>query len=376
MIAVAAASQSQLTAVTDQLNALIAKMPIAKASLKLLPFAPTAAPSVSHVKHASQPTAPVAGTGTGSGGGVSGLGVGGGGRSFIAGKPEKHVLVLGSGFVAGPLVEYLARRNAVTVASALIEEAKSIADGHPNVRTVQLDANDSNAVREHVRRADLVVSFLPAPYHVAIANHCIAEKKHLVTASYVSPGLKALNDAASGVGITILNEVGLDPGIDHMSALKVIHEVQAAGGVVESFESVCGGLPAPECADNPLGYKFSWSPRGVLTATQNSAKFLRDGKVVDISAADLLRSAQPIELNTSAYNLECLPNRDSLSYATDYGLQSAKTLFRGTLRYRGFSSIVDQLKSIGLISADKWVNPNQHQSWVSVCACCFVVDLC
>jgi hypothetical protein len=147
------------------------------------------------------------------------------------------------------------------------------------------------------------------------------------------------------------------------AALCPTAQVQERGGVVESFESVCGGLPAPECADNPLGYKFSWNPRGVLTATQNPAKYLRNGKVIEVSATDLLRAARPFDLNP-AFNLEVLPNRDSLSYAADYGLQSAHTLFRGTLRYHGFSSIVDRLRAVGLLSADRWIDLKQHHNWV------------
>ena len=147
----------------------------------------------------------------------------------------------------------------------------------------------------------------------------------------------------------ILNEVGLDPGLDHMSAMKIIDDIHSRGGEVKSFASMCGGLPAPEAANNPLLYKFSWSPMGVIRASQNDATYCRDGKVIMVNGADLLASSEPIYAWQSL-NLECLPNRNSLIYGEKYGIQSADTIFRGTLRYQGFSSLLHVLKIMGMFS--------------------------
>ena len=147
----------------------------------------------------------------------------------------------------------------------------------------------------------------------------------------------------------ILNEVGLDPGMDHMSAMKIIDDIHSRGGEVTSFSSVCGGLPAPEAANNPLVYKFSWSPMGVIRASQNDATYRRDGKVIMVNGADLLASSEPFYAWQSL-NLECLPNRDSLSYGEKYGIQSANTIFRGTLRYQGFSALLHVFRNMGLFS--------------------------
>lgn len=141
---------------------------------------------------------------------------------------------------------------------------------------------------------DLVISLVPAPCHPGIAKCAIKHHRHMVTASYISPEMRALHEAAAAAHVTILNEAGLDPGIDHMSAKKMIDEVQAAGGIITGFASVCGGLPAPEAANNPLGYKFSWSPRGVLAATRNTAKYCKLGKTVDVPGDALLASASPL----------------------------------------------------------------------------------
>jgi len=147
----------------------------------------------------------------------------------------------------------------------------------------------------------------------------------------------------------ILNEVGLDPGMDHMSAMKIIDDIHSRGGEVTSFSSVCGGLPAPEAANNPLLYKFSWNPMGVIRASQNDAAYRRDGKVIMVNGADLLASSEPFYAWQSL-NLECLPNRDSLNYGEKYGIQSANTIFRGTLRYQGFSALLHVFTKMGLFS--------------------------
>lgn len=195
----------------------------------------------------------------------------------------KKVLVLGAGFVSPTLVEYLHREKhiAITVCSAIKDEADLIAQKYPGVDSVYLNVLEkSSTLQELMAKSDVVVSLLPYHLHAHVAKCCIDTKTHLVTASYVQQDVKALHDQAVAAGITILNEVGLDPGIDHLLALECIHDIQNTGGKVSSFVSYCGGLPAPEYSDNPLRYKFSWSPRGALISTLSSAKYLSKGQVM------------------------------------------------------------------------------------------------
>lgn len=182
----------------------------------------------------------------------------------------------------------------------------------------------------------ILFSLVSADLHLFIAESCIKNKKNLVTASYTSPALESLNSQAESAGILILNEIGFDPGLDHLAAMQVIDECKGKGEIVESFKSWCGGLPAPElAASNPFGYKFSWSPRGVLLATQNSAKFLENGTIKTVEGDLLLKSAKSVNNLHPAFQFEGIPNRDSMKYKELYGLtDSCKTIFRGTLRYK------------------------------------------
>lgn len=174
-----------------------------------------------------------------------------------------------------------------------------------------------------------------ANLHVPIAESCIKNKKNLVTASYISPDMEKLNDAAIAADVLLLNEIGLDPGLDHLAAMEVIDECRQKGEVVEEFVSWCGGLPAPESAtSNPFAYKFSWSPRGVLQASQNKAIYRENGLIKEIPGTELLKSAKEISNIHPVLMFEGIANRDSLKYQKLYGLDEAKTVFRGTLRYK------------------------------------------
>eukprot|EP01137_Pigoraptor_chileana_P016460 Opistho-2@5903 len=264
-------------------------------------------------------------------------------------KEEKHVLVLGSGLVAGPLVDRLLKteRNRVTIASISAEEARGLARGRDRVSVAPLDVHDEKSLGALVGKHDLVVSFVPASFHMVALRACVAHKKHMVTASYISPEMRAADQSALDAGITVLNEIGLDPGIDHLSAMKIIDEVHAHGGKITSFVSWCGGLPAPEVSDNPLGYKFSWSPRGVLNAGLNGAVYRHDGEMKSVAPGSLFTAAQTVDIYPG-FNLEGLPNRDSLSYAAPYKIPDVPTMFRGTLRYKGFSRIMQGFAELGL----------------------------
>ena len=202
----------------------------------------------------------------------------------------KHVLVFGAGLVARPLVHYLLDQPdfRVTVASRTVSKAEALVGDHPQGEAVAFDiTKDSAALGDLIAGADLAVSLLPYIYHVQVAEQCIRHHKHLVTTSYVSDGMRALDGAARDAGVILLNEIGLDPGIDHMSAKRIINHVHEAGGEVKSFRSCCGGLPAPDANDNPLGYKFSWSPRGVVLVGRNDARYLENGRIVDVPNARL-----------------------------------------------------------------------------------------
>ena len=280
---------------------------------------------------------------------------------------QKRVLILGAGLVARPAVEYLSRKNDVTVVSGLPEEAQNlVADvGRNNLTSRTIDVmEDMEAIEDLIADHDVVISLLPATMHVPIAESCISLRKSLVTASYVSDEMKSLHDKAVEAGVNILCEMGLDPGMDHMSAKKIIDEVQADGGRVSAFTSLCGGLPAPEAANNPLRYKFSWSPRGVITAAQNDARYLHGGNIVEVEGKDLLSSASPAQvLPTLA--LEQLPNRDSIPYGNIYELDGADTIYRGTLRYAGWSKIMHDFKIGGLLEMGVAL-PESAKTWRDV----------
>ncbi|KAM3609150.1 uncharacterized protein V6R79_010210 [Siganus canaliculatus] len=265
----------------------------------------------------------------------------------------KRVLLLGSGYVSGPVVEYLTRddRTQITVASVMLKQAEELAAKYPNTIPVTLDVSSQEGHLDSlVKDHDLVISLLPYSFHPLIAKHCIKQKVNMVTASYLSPAMKELQRSAEEAGITIVNEIGLDPGIDHMLAMECIDQAKADGCTVESYTSFCGGLPAPECSDNPLRYKFSWNPYGVLLNTISPAIFLRDRQVVSIPAGgSLMDSAAPMDY-FPGFSLEGFPNRDSTAYADAYGIQTAHTLIRGTLRFKGFSKAMSSFIKLGLIN--------------------------
>ncbi len=185
----------------------------------------------------------------------------------------KNVLVLGAGLVSKPLVRYLLEKEEVTVtmASRTVSKAEAIVDGHPDGKCLALDLTTPNELDGLIESSEVVISLLPYKFHTDVAEKCLKFKRHLITTSYVKPEMEALDGAAKDAGILLLNELGLDPGIDHMSAMRVIEAVRKDGGEIVSFQSYCGGLPAPEDDDNPLGYKFSWSPKGVVLAGKNNA---------------------------------------------------------------------------------------------------------
>jgi saccharopine dehydrogenase (NADP+, L-glutamate forming) len=263
----------------------------------------------------------------------------------------KKILVLGAGMVAGPLIGYLQQREySLTVTSLILEEARQLLGADPNGTAMTLDLGDEEALSKLVAEHDLTISLVPYTFHPMVARQCLKHDRNLVTASYVSPEMDALDAEARAKGLVFLNEIGLDPGIDHMSAMRIIDDVHERGGVIRHFRSYCGGLPAPEANDNPFGYKFSWAPRGVLMASRNGALYLRDGHEVEVPAERLFRDMHLLHVPGGG-DFEAYPNRDSIAYREIYNLSDeARTIFRGTLRNMGWCDTMFNLGKVGLLS--------------------------
>jgi alpha-aminoadipic semialdehyde synthase len=280
------------------------------------------------------------------------------GQVIVQGEREEHrVLVLGAGHVAEALVDYLGRSShlRITVASKDEDSARRVSSLCRNGQHVAVDVcNDLRRLSSLVGDSKLVVSLLPAPLHPIVAEECIHHRSHLVTASYESPEIRLLEPRVKEAGVIFLNEVGLDPGLDHMSAKKIVDDILHRGGKVTLFSSVCGGLPSPEVAHyNPFQYKFSWNPQGVIRACQNDARYRWEGQIHEVHGSELLRSATPFVEDWPDLSLECIPNRDSLKYESVYGIGGAQTIFRGTLRYRGFSALMNVLQGMGLFGSER-----------------------
>ncbi len=265
----------------------------------------------------------------------------------------KTVLVLGAGLVTRPLVDYLLKHNIrVRVASRTVAKAEKLINGHTNGEAVEWTVDKQDELREMIKDSDLVVSLLPANYHAEIAKLCIELDTNMATTSYVSPEMQALDMSAKDNGIVILNECGVDPGIDHMSAMRIVHDVENKGGKIISFMSYCGGLPAPEANTNPYGYKFSWSPKGVLLAGKNNAKYRMDGKDINIDGKDLFANHWEVEV-PSFGKLEGYPNRNSLDYIKTYGFEGINTMFRGTLRNPGWCETLKAIVDLNYVETNE-----------------------
>ena len=266
----------------------------------------------------------------------------------------KKILILGAGLVAKPLVRYLLDQPdfEVEVASRTVSKAVKLIDNHPRGKSSELNLKNEEGLKDKISKADLIISMVPYTFHPIVAKYCIDYKKAMVTTSYVSEVMKNLDAEAKKAGILILNEVGLDPGIDHMEAMRIIHEVEEKEGEILSFTSYCGGLPAPEANTNPFGYKFSWSPTGVLLAGKNSAQYLRDGQQIFIPPQDLFDDYLMINIEGLG-EFEGYPNRDSLPYIELYGIKSTKTMFRGTLRNKGWCSTLKKIADLGLLEEEE-----------------------
>lgn len=246
------------------------------------------------------------------------------------------------------------------IASPMKDRADEMIKGNPLGLSIDWSMDDPAMLEKLVADYDITVSLLPYKYHSEVAKLCLLHGKPMVTTSYIQPEMMELRTAVKKAGLLFLNEIGLDPGIDHMTAMRIIDHIHSKGGKVEEFYSLCGALPAPEAADNPLKYKFTWSPKGVILASRNNAVYLKKGKKVHIDTSDLFK-------DTFIYNfpgigeLEVYPNRDSVSFIDIYGISETKTMYRGTFRYKGWCETLDVMKSFGML--DDSVKNYQNKSY-------------
>ena len=277
----------------------------------------------------------------------------------------RNILIIGAGRSASSLIQYLLNKSTqenlhLTIADISLELALKKTNNHQNATAIALDINNQAQRHAEIAKADIVISMLPAHLHIEVAKDCILYKKHLVTASYVSDEMRELDAAAKENGLIFMNEIGLDPGIDHMSAMQVIDEIRDKGGKIILFESFCGGLVAPECDDNLWNYKFTWAPRNVVLAGQGgAAKFIQEGKYKYIPYTKLFRRTE--FLMVEGYGkFEGYANRDSLKYRSVYGLDDALTLYRGTIRRVGFSKAWNMFVQLGMTD-DSYIMENSEE---------------
>ncbi len=239
----------------------------------------------------------------------------------------------------------------VRVAALNVERALGLLAGRPRSTALRVDASQEGGLEGEISQADIVVSLLPADQHVGIARFCIERGVPLVTTSYVSDAMQALDGPARERGVLLLNEMGLDPGIDHVTAVSLIRSVQAEGASVVSFSSCCGAIPAPESNNNPWGYKFAWSPRGVVLAARNPVRYLERGAVVERTFPDLFDNPRVFEV-PGVGRLEAYPNRNTLRYLDAYGVPGVRDFFRGTLRHPGWCATWHALFDLGLLALE------------------------
>ncbi|MDX9758700.1 MAG: saccharopine dehydrogenase C-terminal domain-containing protein [Bacteroidota bacterium] len=266
----------------------------------------------------------------------------------------KKVLVLGAGLVARPLVRYLLNEPEcqVTVATRTVSKAEKLIEHHPRGVAMPIDVQDDAALRAAIAPADIVISLVPWMYHMNVATLCVELGKNMVTTSYVKPPMQALDEAVREKGLIFLNEIGVDPGIDHMAAMSVINRVKAEGGRISSFYSYCGGLPAHRDNNNPLGYKFSWSPVGVMLAAKNNGRYLRDGETISIAPEQLFEHYWLLDVPGGG-TFEAYVNRDALPYLEVYGITDATSMYRGTLRNIGHCESWNYFKQLGLLDQER-----------------------
>ena len=280
----------------------------------------------------------------------------------------RNILIIGAGRSASSLIKYLLNKSSsenlhVTIADLSLELAQNKTKNHQNATAIALDIHDSIQRQAEIRKADIVISMLPAHMHIEVAKDCVTFKKNMVTASYISDAMQALNTDVKANNLVFMNEIGLDPGIDHMSAMKIIHEIEDKGGKMILFESFCGGLVAPESDNNLWNYKFTWAPRNVVLAGQGgAAKFIQEGKYKYIPYHKLFRRTEFLHVEGFG-KFEGYANRDSLKYRSIYGLDDVLTLYRGTIRRVGFSKAWNMFVQLGMTDDSYILDDSENLSY-------------
>ncbi len=280
----------------------------------------------------------------------------------------RNILIIGAGKSSSSLIKYLldkavAENFHVTIADMSVENALTKTKGHPQATAIALDVFNSEAREEAIKKATVVISMLPARFHIQVAKDCVTFGKHLVTASYISKEMEALHEQVVAKGLVFMNEIGLDPGIDHMSAMQVIDRIKEEGGKMVLFESFCGGLVAPESDTNLWNYKFTWNPRNVVLAGQGGASmFIQEGTYKYIPYHKLFRRTEFLAVNGHG-KFEAYANRDSLKYRSIYGLETIKTMYRGTIRKIGFSRAWNVFVQLGMTDDSYTVENSENLSY-------------
>lgn len=280
----------------------------------------------------------------------------------------RNILIIGLGKSTSYLLKYLLDKSEtenlhITIGDLNPEHAKNLVGNHKQVNIIALNVFDETSRKDAVKNADIVISMLPASFHIEVAKDCILFNKNMVTASYISPEMQALDLEAKQKGLIFMNEIGVDPGIDHMSAMQVINGIREKGGKMILFESFTGGLVAPESDNNLWNYKFTWNPRNVVTAGQGgAAKFLQEGTYKYIPYNRLFRRTEFIDIENYG-RFEVYANRDSLKYQSVYGLDAIKTLYRGTIRRVGFSRAWNIFVALGMTDDSYTIDDSEHMSY-------------
>jgi len=280
----------------------------------------------------------------------------------------RKILIIGAGKSTSHLIKYLLDKSYeeelhIIVADKNISHARKIIGDHENGQAVMLDISDKSARIAAIQNADIVVSMLPPRYHIEIAKDCISYNKNMTTASYITKEMEDLDKSVKTKGLIFMNEIGVDPGIDHMSAIQVIDRIRDKGGKIILFESFTGGLMAPESDNNLWNYKFTWSPRNVVLAGQGgAAKFLQEGTYKYIPYNRLYRRTEFLEMDGFG-RFEVYANRDSLKYQHAYGLDEAKTLYRGTMRRVGFSRAWNMFVQLGMTDDEYTMDGSEHMTY-------------
>jgi len=280
----------------------------------------------------------------------------------------RNILIIGAGKSCSYLIKYLldhseSQHLKLTIGDLHVENAKKLIGTDVKADIIHLDVFDPESRSEAIKKADIIISMLPARFHIEVARDCIKFKKHMVTASYVSKEMQALDAEAKANNLIFMNEIGVDPGIDHMSAMQVIDRIRDKGGKMILFESFTGGLVAPESDTNLWNYKFTWNPRNVVVAGQGgAAKFLQEDQFKYISYNRLFRRTEFLDVENYG-RFEAYANRDSLKYQNVYGLDHVKTLYRGTIRRVGFSRAWNAFVQLGMTDDSYTIDDSKNMSY-------------